>query len=107
MNIQQDKQLKKNDINLLDVRMVVAKNLQFYRNRANLTQAQVADLLGVTYQQIQKYEKGKNRIAAEVLYIMSRLYGVCMQQFFWDLSNCMDMSVPIMAPMLTETVSKK
>lgn len=33
-----------------------------------LSQTSLADILGITFQQIQKYEKGKNRISASRLY---------------------------------------
>jgi len=37
-----------------------------------LTQHQLADLIGVTYQQAHKYEKGINRVAAGRLYDIAR-----------------------------------
>jgi transcriptional regulator with XRE-family HTH domain len=41
-----------------------------------LTQQQMAELIGVTYQQAHKYEKGINRIAAGRLYHIARALGV-------------------------------
>lgn len=41
------------------------------RQELGMSQEQLADSLGVTFQQIQKYEKGLNRIAA------SRLFDIC------------------------------
>jgi transcriptional regulator with XRE-family HTH domain len=41
-----------------------------------LTQQQMADLIGVTYQQAHKYEKGINRVAAGRLYSIARALGV-------------------------------
>lgn len=72
-----------NDKNSDDIRSIIAQNLYFYRKRSHLTQEEVAKAIGLTYQQIQKYEKGKNRVSADVLYKLGRLYGVCLQQFFW------------------------
>ena len=37
----------------------------------NMTQADLGELLGVTFQQIQKYEKGRNRVSA------ARLFEIC------------------------------
>ena len=37
------------------------------RRAAGLTQAQLAEALGITFQQVQKYERGDNRIAASML----------------------------------------
>lgn len=41
---------------------IIARYLRHYRKKANLTQMDVAEFLGVSFQQIQKYEKGTNRI---------------------------------------------
>ena len=41
-----------------------------------LTSQQVAELLGITYQQLYKYEKGVNRISAGRLHALARALGV-------------------------------
>ena len=41
-----------------------------------LTQHQMAELIGVTYQQAHKYEKGINRVAAGRLYSIAQALGV-------------------------------
>jgi transcriptional regulator with XRE-family HTH domain len=52
-----------------------------------LTQQQMADLIGVTYQQAHKYEKGINRVAAGRLYQMARVLGVDIGYFFEGLNE--------------------
>ena len=47
-----------------------------------LTQQQLADLIGVTYQQAHKYERGMNRISAGRLYEIARVLGVDVGHFF-------------------------
>ncbi|MGF1561381.1 MAG: helix-turn-helix domain-containing protein [Geminicoccaceae bacterium] len=47
-----------------------------------LTQQQMAELIGVTYQQAHKYEKGINRIAAGRLYHIAAALGVDVSYFF-------------------------
>ncbi|MEO1017544.1 MAG: helix-turn-helix transcriptional regulator [Pseudomonadota bacterium] len=47
-----------------------------------LTQQQMAELIGVTYQQAHKYEKGINRIAAGRLYTIAQALGVDVSYFF-------------------------
>lgn len=42
------------------------------RIMSGMSQQNVADLLGVTFQQVQKYEQGANRITAKTLYILSK-----------------------------------
>jgi transcriptional regulator with XRE-family HTH domain len=52
-----------------------------------LTQQTLADLIGVTYQQAHKYEKGVNRIAAGRLYIIAQVLRVDIGYFFEGLQN--------------------
>jgi transcriptional regulator with XRE-family HTH domain len=49
----------------------VGANLREYRIRAGLSQTDLGTKIGVTFQQIQKYEKGSNAIAT------ARLPGIC------------------------------
>ena len=49
-----------------------------------LTQQQMAELIGVTYQQAHKYETGINRISAGRLYQIARALGVEISHFFED-----------------------
>ena len=42
----------------------VGKRVKLRRNILHITQQQLAKMLGLTFQQIQKYEKGGNRIGA-------------------------------------------
>jgi transcriptional regulator with XRE-family HTH domain len=47
-----------------------------------LTQQQLADLIGVTYQQAHKYERGINRVSAGRLFQIARALGVPVGTFF-------------------------
>ena len=50
-----------------------------------LTQQQVAELVGTTYQQAHKYETGINRISAGRLYQIAQALGVDISYFFEDI----------------------
>ena len=52
-----------------------------------LTQQQMAELIGVTYQQAHKYEKGINRVAAGRLYTIAQALGVDVSYFFEGLGS--------------------
>lgn len=52
-----------------------------------LTQQQLAAMIGVTYQQEHKYERGINRIAAGRLYELARVLGVEVSYFFEGLQG--------------------
>jgi transcriptional regulator with XRE-family HTH domain len=58
-----------------------------------LTQQQMAELIGVTYQQAHKYEKGINRVAAGRLYGIATALGVEVSYFFEGLQTA-DRLVP-------------
>jgi len=45
----------------------IGKNIRLLRKKKKMTQTDLAEALGVTFQQVQKYEKGINRIAASTL----------------------------------------
>jgi transcriptional regulator with XRE-family HTH domain len=50
-----------------------------------MSQEKLGELLGLTFQQVQKYEKGANRIGASRLFDISSILGVPVSYFFDDL----------------------
>ncbi len=52
------------------------------RLELGMSQDRLAELLGVTFQQVQKYEKGVNRIAASRLFDISHALDVPIESFF-------------------------
>jgi transcriptional regulator with XRE-family HTH domain len=60
----------------------VGARLRAARLEAGKSQTQVAEALGVAFQQVQKYEKGTNRISAGTLHELSRLLDTPVQFFF-------------------------
>ncbi|MBJ7532940.1 helix-turn-helix transcriptional regulator [Rhodomicrobium vannielii ATCC 17100] len=57
-------------------------NLRQFRIRAKLTQADLGEAIGVTCQQIQKYESGANRISAVRLFMASKVLQVPIEVFY-------------------------
>jgi len=68
----------------LDVDHYVSLRIRQRRIMLGLTQQQMAELIGVTYQQAHKYETGINRISAGRLYQISQALGVEISYFFED-----------------------
>ena len=64
----------------------VASRLRLRRQEVGISLETLADALGVTYQQVQKYEKGTNRMSAGILYQMAMTLEVQVQYFFDELS---------------------
>lgn len=65
-----------------DVDRYVGARMRERRIMLGLTQQQMAELIGVTYQQAHKYEKGINRIAAGRLFTIAQALGVDVSYFF-------------------------
>lgn len=60
----------------------VGARIRALRRERGVTQARFADALGVTFQQIQKYELGRNRVSASRLYDMAVVLNVPVSVFF-------------------------
>ncbi|MGW9950100.1 transcriptional regulator with XRE-family HTH domain [Rhizobium leguminosarum] len=60
----------------------VGRRIFLARRAKRMSQLVLADRLGITFQQIQKYEKGKNRVNASVLYGIMRALDVSAAYFF-------------------------
>lgn len=57
------------------------------RHAISMSQEKLGDALGLTFQQVQKYENGSNRIGAGTLYELARILGVKPSWFFEDLET--------------------
>jgi transcriptional regulator with XRE-family HTH domain len=62
----------------------VGKHIRAFRNAAGLTQTEVADQIGVTFQQLQKYENGTNRVSAGRLTQIANVLNIPLTAFFED-----------------------
>src|SRR5918995_4746038 len=65
-----------------DVDRYIGARIRARRIMLGLTQQQMAELIGITYQQAHKYEKGLNRVAAGRLFTIAQALGVEVSHFF-------------------------
>ncbi len=65
----------------------VGSRVRLRRTLMSLNQTQLGEKLGLTFQQIQKYERGFNRISASRLYQTSHILGVPVSFFFDDFDD--------------------
>ncbi len=68
--------------------------LRVRRTLLGMTQTNLSDAIGVSYQQMQKYECGKDRISASRLFALSRVLDVPVQHFFDDMPAAVAASSP-------------
>ena len=59
----------------------VGRRVRQRRLELGQSQTELGDALGVTFQQVQKYENGANRVSAGRLYAMARHLGVTLDYF--------------------------
>ena len=92
----------------------VGGRLKEIRTMRGLTQSNVADQLGISFQQLQKYETGANRISASRMFELARLLNVTPSFFFEGLEGisyetmpAMDIETARIASVLSGITNKK
>jgi len=80
----------------------VGSRVRIRRKVLKMSQEKLGDALGVTFQQVQKYERGSNRVGASRLFRMAQVMDVPIQYFFEglgmdnsDMSFAEDEQMPI------------
>ncbi|WP_165185050.1 helix-turn-helix domain-containing protein [Caulobacter soli] len=68
----------------------VGGRVRMRRKLLGVSQEQLADSLGLTFQQVQKYERGANRVSASKLYEIAKTLQVPVSFFFDGLADPMD-----------------
>ena len=65
----------------------VGKRVRLRRTLLGMSQTKLGDALKLTFQQVQKYENGSNRIGASRLYQVSQILGVPVSYFFDEMDQ--------------------
>ena len=65
----------------------IGQRVRLQRSFLGWSQEKLADALGITFQQVQKYENGTNRIAAGRLFEIAQIMGVSVASFYADIIN--------------------
>ncbi len=74
---------KKTDAkNVSELDTLIGKKISTLRSELSLTRIELSKRVGVTHQQLQKYERGINRISAGRLFDISQALGVDIGYFF-------------------------
>lgn len=76
---------KKGRANSVDAH--VGGRLRMRRSLLGMSQENLADAVGITFQQVQKYERGTNRVSASRLYQFSKILDVPVSFFFEQYSD--------------------
>lgn len=62
----------------------IGKRMRELRRAANLSQSALGEQIGVSFQQVQKYERGANRVSAVTLWQAAKVLGRPITYFFED-----------------------
>lgn len=62
--------------------MTIGQKVRFFRKGAGMTQSDVAQKIGITFQQLQKYESDKNSVSVEMLCMIADAIGIKVERFF-------------------------
>ena len=65
----------------------VGQRIRMHRHRLGMSQPQLAEKIGVKFQQLQKYETGANRVSASRLYDTSKALQIPVAEFFGEIDN--------------------
>jgi len=71
--------------NLIDIH--VGSRIRLRRALLGMSQEKLGDALGLTFQQVQKYERGANRVGSSRLFDLSQILDVPVSFFFDDMSE--------------------
>ena len=63
----------------------VGSRVRMRRMMLSMSQEKLGDALGLTFQQVQKYERGSNKISADKLWRVAQHYHVELEYFFQDI----------------------
>jgi DNA-binding XRE family transcriptional regulator len=80
----------------------VGSRVRLRRKMMGMSQERLGVAIGLTFQQVQKYERGANRIGASRLFDLSRVLDVPVSFFFDDLHPAVAASAPLPVPGLSE-----
>jgi transcriptional regulator with XRE-family HTH domain len=75
-----------------EVNNVIGSQLKRFRQSHGFTQATFAELLGVSTQQFQKYENGKNRLRIDTAELISRQFNIELGNFVEYLTDHTELS---------------
>ena len=73
---------KRSDRKAIAADLVVGTNVRRLRTESGITLAEMAEALGISHQQLQKYETGANRVSAGMLYELARYFVMPVDALF-------------------------
>ena len=79
---------------------VVGQNIRIFRSAKGMSQTELGDAIGVTFQQVQKYEKGANRVGSSRLAMIAKALSIPVSSLFDNSAKGAD--GPVSGPIVTD-----
>jgi len=71
--------------NKQEFNVIIGSRLKLLRKDLKLSQAKLGEEIGITFQQVKKYEKGINRLPIENMIILCKNHNLSIDYFFQDI----------------------
>ncbi len=84
----------------------VGARVRLRRTLLGMSQEKLGEAIGLTFQQVQKYERGANRIGSSRLFDLSRVLDVPIEYFFGDMPAAVAASSPAQGGGMAEEAAK-
>ncbi|MHA7969012.1 helix-turn-helix domain-containing protein [Rhizobium sp. CAU 1783] len=75
--------------------VAIGTNIRNLRQRRGLSQEKLGEALGITFQQVQKYEKGTNRVSGSKLVAVSKALAVPLEALFVGTGSALTDGLPM------------
>ena len=87
----------------------VGTRVRLRRTLLGMSQERLGEALGLTFQQVQKYERGANRVGASRLFELGKALGVPVSYFFDDMpgEDGVEPSMPVAGPMEEDPMRRR
>ena len=72
----------------------VGGRIRLRRTLLGMSQEKLGEAIGLTFQQVQKYERGANRVGSSRLFDLARVLDVSISYFFEDMPNSVEEKSP-------------
>lgn len=76
---------------------LIGERMRARRHQLGMSQQGLAKALGLSFQQVQKYEMGTNRVAASVLFTIARALDVPITYFYEGVEGTATTTIPMLS----------
>ena len=71
----------------MNINKYVGEKIKYFRNKRNITQDELAEKLGITYQSVSRYETGERKTNNDLLYKISSILNISINDLFPPIDN--------------------